>query len=286
MTNARAQSFNHLLITKFNIATTLSYGPFAQRLDDDWLRGRLAEFETFCLPSVKSQVGASFRWLILCDEESPQWFKDRMLSQPDVFTPLFVTGMTNATMGRRLAELGYIDERPLLTTRLDSDDAISRDFLATVQQQYAGQDRLFIEFPLGLRSFRGALFSALWRSAPFLTLIEAPHADGSPYDIVYIHSHDQVWKKEKTKAVWGKRYWIRSMHDRNSIQSATGIPRLSPRHERFDIDWDRLPPQPALPARVGLMAWGYWARLQRSKKYNALKNRVARVGGRPDRNAR
>jgi hypothetical protein len=280
MTTASALPFNHLLITKFNIATTLSYGPFSQRLDDAWLRDRLAEFETFCLPSVRGQVDASFRWIVLCDEESPQWFKDRMLSEPNVFTPLFVTGMTNATMSRRLAELGYIDERPLVTTRLDSDDAISRDFMATVQKQYAGQDRLFLEFPLGLRSYRGGLFSALWRSAPFLTLIEAPHADGSPYDIVYIHSHDQVVKKEKTKAIWGKRYWIRSMHDRNSIQSAVGIPRLSARHPRFDIDWDRLPQQPPLPNRLGLMVWGYWARLQRSKKYKALKGRVAGVAGR------
>ena len=37
----------------------------------------------------------------------------------------------------------------LLTTRLDSDDAIARDFMAAVQREFIPTDGLFVDFPRG-----------------------------------------------------------------------------------------------------------------------------------------
>ncbi|WP_147303942.1 glycosyltransferase [Subtercola boreus] len=269
--------FNHLLLTKFNILTTLEYGPLEQRLDSEWLRARLVEFETFCLPSVAGQVGADFRWVVFCDEASPDWFKQKMRSFGDVLIPLFVSGMTNATMGQRLKTEGLTDERPLISTRLDNDDAIARDYLSNVQSHFANQDRLFVDYPIGLRACEGALFSGLWRSNPFMSLIEASPDNGVPYLGVYFKQHHKVRKTEQIKTVWHSPVWLRAMHSANTVQTQVGIPRLSSQDERFSVDWAGLKTPPSLSKKVSISLLGYKARLERSSKYKTIARRFSKI---------
>src|SRR4051794_4900698 len=154
--------FRHLLITKFNIRTSGTNEASPMRLDKEWLRDRLAEFETFCAPSVEAQTTRDFSWLVLCDEESPSWFKAAMSSNGDLITPLFLGDVTNATLPALLKERGYVDRPGLITSRLDNDDAIARNLLETVQDLYVGQERLFVNFPLGVRAHGGYLYRGYW----------------------------------------------------------------------------------------------------------------------------
>lgn len=264
-----AAEFDHLVLTKFNILTTPEYGPAARRLEDAWLERRLAEFETFSLPSLRSQSTKTFRWLIFCDDESPQWFKDRMASYGPPVEPVFVSGMTNATMGALLRDRGYTGARPLITTRVDNDDALAIDFIEAVQSEYAGQDRVFINFPWGLRACDGALFTGHWSSNPFMSLIEQPSADGA-FLGVYFRQHHLVKKTEKVVNVRRPPSWIRAMHTSNTVQTQVGLPRLADRSSLFEIDWNRLPEPPSMARKILISANGYRARLQRSSKFKRL----------------
>lgn len=61
----------------------------------------------------------------------------------------------------------------LITTRIDGDDAMAVDFMAAAQAQFAGQERLFVNFPRGIQIDRsGAVHSSRILSSPFLSLIE------------------------------------------------------------------------------------------------------------------
>jgi len=277
MTPPGPGAYRHLLLTKFNILTNAAYGPSGRRLEDGWLRARLEEFETFCLPSVRGQVGADFTWVVFCDDESPEWFKKRMRSFGDVLTPLFVSGMTNATMGAVLRDAGLVDRPWLISTRLDNDDALRRTFLRDVQRQFAGQQRLFVEFRLGLRAYRGGLHRAYWRSNPFLSLIEAVGPDGA-VDVVYLMNHRRVLDAEPTRVVWGRPAWLRSLHPTNTVLTPVGLPLLASRHPDFACDWDRLPAPRPLPVRAGWsVSGGVQAWLVRSR-WGRLVARALRRG--------
>ncbi len=270
-----SNDFNHLLLTKFNILTTAEYGPAARRLEKTWLERRLREFDTFCLPSVRSQTCKDFRWIVFCDAQSPEWFKVRMATYSDVLAPLYVSTMTNATMGQVLREAGYTDRRTLITTRIDNDDAISSDFIATVQDQFEDQDFQFINFPWGVRACEGALFTGYWRSNPFMSLIERPTVGGEPFKCVYFKQHHLVKKSESIRNIRRPVSWLRSMHASNTVQTQVGLPRLNDRSDRFVIEWANLPEAPGLGRKWAISAAGYRARLTRSKKFQ----RLARTAG-------
>ncbi|MFS0712935.1 glycosyltransferase [Microbacterium sp. 2P01SA-2] len=263
-----AKDFTHLVLTKFNILTSPKYGPPERRLTDEWLERRLAEFETFSLPSLRSQTEQGFSWLVFCDAQSPAWFKRRMSERSGVFEPVWVESITNATMGTVLRDRGYTTDLPLITTRVDNDDALSRDFVEAVQSLYAGQDRLYINFPWGLRVCDGGLFRGYWRSNPFMSLIEQPgHPEG--FRGVYSIQHQNVHKTETVRNVVRPATWMRSIHSANTVKTQVGWPLAHDRSDRFAIDWDRLPAPPTFSRKVAISADGYRARLNRSGKYRA-----------------
>jgi len=271
---------NHLVLTKFNILMSADHGAAAKRLEDDWLRQRLIEFERFTVPSIRSQDSREFRWLVFCDAESPSWFKDHMSERfGDVLDPLWVTDMRNATLGRVLQERGYTDERRLVTTRIDNDDAMSRDYVATVQRHAALPNRTFLNFPRGLRSSNGALFRGYWQSNPFMSLIEEPRPDGTPFASVFIQQHHLVRKTERIVNVQHAPTWLRAMHAGNTVQTHVGLPMLDDRSDRFDVHWDSLPPAPRLSRKFGISLQGYVARVQRSKKVQSAANVLQRKRG-------
>lgn len=105
------------------------------RFDDIWLQERLDLFNAFTLPSVLSQTNQKFRWVGIAHPNSPDWF---------------------------LEELGKVDRMELVlvdldieakeskhtTINLDTDDAISRDFVAEVRKlDFEGETI----FPRGMR---------------------------------------------------------------------------------------------------------------------------------------
>ena len=270
---AMPSDFNHLILTKFNILTSPKYGDPARRLQDEWLKRRLAEFETFSLPSVRGQSETGFRWLIFCDSASPTWFRERMHASPDIFEPVWVDRMRNATMGAHLRERGYLDERPLISTRLDNDDALSRDFVEVTQDLYAGQDRLYINFPRGVRACDGALFAGYWRSNPFMSLIEQPRSD-EEFRGVYFIQHQSVIKTEKILNVRRPASWLRAMHSANTVKTQVGLPLFTTRSPRFDIEWENLEEPPSWGRRVVISLDGYASRVQRSNKFRAVLKKV------------
>ena len=125
--------------------------PPSVRLSDDWLKARITEFENFCFPSVTSQSSQEFKWVIFCDPDSPQWFKDYMSAKDDHFTTIFTNELRRINVGRVLREHGILLEGDVISSRIDNDDAIPANYIATVQGLYSGQERTFIEFPFGLR---------------------------------------------------------------------------------------------------------------------------------------
>ncbi len=133
-------SFSHILITRFNI--TYEDTPLVCRkgLQEDWLAQRFALFETYCMPSVLGQTNRSFQWLVLFDEHTPEPFRGRIDCHVTegayhaVWMSSFDLDVIKANVRRFISP----DASHVITTRLDNDDAISRHFVARVQNAFSG----------------------------------------------------------------------------------------------------------------------------------------------------
>jgi hypothetical protein len=261
-----AIELTHLLLTRFN--TAMSFAPSARRLQTGWLIARLALFEQYCLPSVAGQTGADFQWLVFFDAASPEWFKKRISAFAPLVNPIYVDGSaTDEVLARKVLETGLVSRPFLVTTRLDNDDAISKDHLARVQKAFHHQDREFINFPFGLQLFHGHLYSVYWPTNPFLSLIEKVGDDGQ-FTTVFSVAHDHVGHENKVrKKVLRGPQWLQVLHDSNLGNALRGWPRLHSRsHPGFDVIWPEQRPPDSVGTRVRFSAEAYGGRADRFVK--------------------
>jgi hypothetical protein len=256
------KQLTHLLLTRFN--TLVSYAPSAKRLEANWLAARLVFFEHYCLPSVAAQRRAEFRWLVFVDAASPAWFKQRISAFAPLVNPIYIEGLaTDDVIAHNVMQTGLVSSPYLVTTRLDNDDAIANDHIASVQGAFCGQEREFVTFPVGLQSFHGHLYNAYWPSNPFLSLIEKVGVNGQ-VTTVFCVAHDRVTHGNTVRKVLSAPQWLQVLHDANLENRLRGWPRLSSRsHDRFQVIWPESDRPDSVGSRVRFSLRAYGARADR-----------------------
>jgi hypothetical protein len=233
-----AREFDHFLLTRFSAVLS----PGAPPAGEEWLRYRLAFFYDATYPSVLSQTTRDFEWLVLLDDRCSDEFREDVEAlAEDVFTPIW----THADFRRdafaepvaRAAEERGGPAPYLITTRIDSDDAMAVDYLESVQAQFARQERLFVSFTRGVQVDRsGAVYLSDALSNPFLSLIEKRDPAARP-DTVYVAKHARARAHGAIREVRAPVMWMQVVHDLNVSNIVNG-PRVSPRivADRFRID--------------------------------------------------
>lgn len=209
--------FTHVLFTRFNVP---SGGKEVKiRLKDDWLEKRFRLFEIFCLPSIEQQSNKNFLWLIYFDQETPALYKDKVLEYcarcPQI-RPVWVEEWNTQTV-----KSGFIDNVPentksILTTRLDNDDGLHRDFIETLQHSVS--DYGYYNFPKGVVYRFGDAYSHTHMSNAFLSLLE----EYEGFDGVWKHPHPEVIKKYKVKQLNLNDAWLQVIHDTNVSNKIRG----------------------------------------------------------------
>lgn len=252
------EDFTHFILTRFN--TAVDFAPSRKGLDQEWLESRLLLFERYCLPSVAAQRTGTFRWLVFCDAESPEWFKERMSSYGELLSPLYIQGpATDQVIALSVAGCKDNQKPYLISTRLDNDDALGIDHIRLVQQQFKRQNREFIVFPFGLQLYRGHLYNAYWDSNPFLSLIEKVGRDGS-FTTVMCVEHNRVRTAGTVRMVMSRPQWLQVIHGSNLLNTLRGWPRLTSRGPyAFSID-NLADGNDTLPARMKHSANSFAAR--------------------------
>lgn len=61
----------HFILTRFNLRLWTKDKKQQPTRTSEWLEKRFQLFETFCLPSIKSQSVKNFKWIVLFDESTP-----------------------------------------------------------------------------------------------------------------------------------------------------------------------------------------------------------------------
>jgi hypothetical protein len=226
-------AFDHVLLTRFSAVMA----PEAEPAGEEWLRYRLAFFDQVTYASVVSQTTRDFQWLVLFDDRCSAEFRaDIEYLAEDVFTPVW----THETFRRdSFAEpVAAVTHAPyLITTRIDSDDAMAVDFMETVQAQFAHQERLFVNLTRGIQVDRsGAVYLSDQLSNPFISLVERREPGRLP-DTVYVAKHARARAKGPIREVRAPAMWMQVVHDLNVSNIVNG-PRIAPGvvAERFRVD--------------------------------------------------
>ena len=166
-----------------------------KRFDDKWLERRLQLFAAYTYPSVCAQTNQDFDFVGVVHRDSPQWFIDA-LSQ---FSRLSISLVdVDIEAARRGAP----------SMNLDSDDAISRDFIEEASK-LTGEGHTMFSRGMKHRTTTGAWFTIAYDDNHFnlirhpeLTVLDFNHRWNTMTPTVINHSQPM---------------WLEVVHDDNLV---------------------------------------------------------------------
>jgi hypothetical protein len=277
-------TYRHLVITTFNVPLTDDVEANPARLDPDWLANRFALFEKYCFPSVRSQSNQDFTWVVYFDSRTPAAFREKIQGYEAYrnFVPLYADDRFIITE-RHLGALTR-NTRFLITTKIDNDDAICRDYVRAIQAQFNNQPFVFLNFTRGLVLCNGRLYAYQNFNNPYISLIEAtngfrtvgPRDDPdvqlvtsepawvNGFKTAYCLNHARVSEIGLATQVSTEPMWLQVIHGRNSLETGPGRDAvrqpLSRLTGRFDVPVDRTENTALRLADQALSAATVWAR--------------------------
>lgn len=141
MFSKQQEELNHFILTRFNLKLWWKEDKNHQSIQtEEWLEERFRLFEKYTLPSLKAQTCQNFKWICLFDKDTPTRFKERILQYQqdlDTFLPYYCGEKETKLFQSYFRHLVYKNadqsQESLLTTYLDNDDALHKDFVKEVQ---------------------------------------------------------------------------------------------------------------------------------------------------------
>lgn len=146
---------SHLLFTRFNI----QYEPEETiGIQPRWLDERLRLFEEYCLPSIQKQTCSDFVWILIGDVRTPDVYKKRIEDYRSLLPQIrtYWSGYQSDGYHSLYKQIGRDFARGcdvLISTRLDNDDILSPDYIASVQRIAMDGVEGIVSFPIGRQTF-------------------------------------------------------------------------------------------------------------------------------------
>jgi hypothetical protein len=213
----------HLVLTKFNAPLANSSGE-RPGLDREWLNMRLELFERWPLRSVRGQSQGPDGWLVFVDSDTPaDYLADLAALISGDATIVGVSGpLTDDRIARYVA--AHLPKRSglLITTRLDSDDALATTYVERIHAVADSGWRGFVNPRVGFQLVGDTVLKVWDSSGPFLSYLEDLDPDSVPRTVLSIE-HYRAHLVGPVKQLGGRAAWLQVVHGRNLGNSAGGI---------------------------------------------------------------
>lgn len=210
---------HHIVMTRFNVR----FSDDSQPPNEDWLRHRLEIFERYTAPSMAAQTALPDEWLLFCDEASPSWLTARLaqIGTVRLVRGPFTSMTASEAVGAPCASL--------ITTRLDNDDAIARNFLEMVRR--AADQPGYLNVIHGLQLAGDRLYLRSDPSNAFISRVEHRTSE-----TVFSTPHDVIIERGRVHQIRATPSWLQIVHDQNLSNAAHGIRTTRKRLDRFSVD--------------------------------------------------
>ena len=172
----------HFLITRFNDyfpsfdapSHTTNENP-NKGIENDWLEKRLKIFKTITVPSIKCQTDKDFIWIIKCHPKTPDWVKKILKNLNLIASYEEIDYKKTASIQAEFAFESIIknitNDKEIITSRLDSDDGISKDYIKTTKMSI--KEGRFFDFTKGIvRNSNGLFFHEKKLTSQFCSYME------------------------------------------------------------------------------------------------------------------
>lgn len=224
--------FKHYLITRFNLKKS-DWKTNKNNIDvltDEWHKNRFELFTNFCVPTIASQSNKNFEWLVFFDTSTKDSFrkiiKDIEKQLPN-FKPIFVDGMDNFLPTIK-SLVSSCSSEYIITSRVDNDDCLSKNFIESVQKKFESQHFLAIDYIKGYTlqiQPKIKLGYKLHQYNPFTSLIEINKNPKTIWSIPH-----NYWKHESSiLQIKNERVWASVIHQENKVNEFTGFGQVFPK---------------------------------------------------------
>jgi hypothetical protein len=222
---------DHFLITRFNLKKNdwTHDKNSKQVLDEDWHERRIKIFKDYCFPSVINQTTKKIKWLIFFEKSSYDLVSHLIfkLKKHNFIEPQFVEGYEEFQLLLPEIIRNYRNKNnyKVLTTRLDNDDALHKDFALRLQQAAVREIHhslpCLLYFPFGLFLEIGRkprLGGLLYKNNQFLSLLEEYE---TVIKTIYGEEHHK-WNQLQKFTVNNDFFWLQISHDDNQVNRFKG----------------------------------------------------------------
>jgi len=213
------EKFEHFFLTKFNVRSFPDKKPGC---DPAWLENRFKLFDRFCFPSVQNQSNQNFKWLVFFDVDTPELFKQKITkyaNQWSNFVPVYLDcplpyGEFPANVRDTVRHLIPADCEYLITTWLDNDDAIHKDYVQLIQSNFNQQDLETINFIFGYQFANSKLYLDFEFANHFISLIEKYNPE--TFHTCLCKPHKELYEVcSSAKKIFCKPVWLEVVHGSN-----------------------------------------------------------------------
>lgn len=235
--------FTYVVLTRFNLRSSHSSMPPSQ----EWMDKRINLFKSYCFPSMVNQTNQQFKWLIYIDNQTERKYVE-ILENFSSHLPNILS-IIRANNWEELMEKNIVnsdifkviddDSDFLITTRLDNDDTIHKDFIQLIQQEtlnfLASNNCKNNKFAINLSKGyclqvepNYELTSRIHLSNPFISLVE-PLAKKERVFLNVLHLwHDHYVTQTEFPVIRINTtpYWIQVIHSTNAANELVGYPVL------------------------------------------------------------
>lgn len=225
--------FDHVILTRFSVRLDAS-GDFS----DEWLAYRWGFFRDALMASLARQTVRDFTWLVFFDAGSPEWLRELVAeTAPGLYEPVWLDEPWGHAPLRRAVE--EVTSAPwLITTRIDSDDAVSRFFVEDVQRRFDHQESQYVNLLRGVQVDRsGQLYHVSFDNNAFISYVERRIPGAEPRTVFWCMSHPDSNSFAPVLNVVGPVRWMQVVHGSNLANTIRGpVARPERIVDEFDHD--------------------------------------------------
>lgn len=215
------KNYKHFIITYFNAYTDyIDYNNISPKKINTYkyLEQRFKIFEEITLPSIKSQTCQNFEWIIVFNSDTPKKYKDRIkqLKKEFHFIDLYFKKGEYFNFDLYVSDK-YKEYKWFLTTRLDNDDMIGKNYVGKVQKIVEKDDsKKIITFEKGLKYdyINKKYYKTNRIGNHFLSCFSTCDSN------VYSYEHDSIGKNNSDILYIDSKtdnMWMEVIHDTNVI---------------------------------------------------------------------
>lgn len=211
----------HVVLTQFNIPTKGREGII--RASADWLANRFDLFDAFCFPSMLGQTSAAFRWYIYFDRDTPPAFAERARAYAARMPQLILRFGTLEDFSLESIQddvwhATNNDKNWVITTRLDNDDALARDYIARIAMAARPGTREVLNVTEGYIWRAGRVYRHAHPSNAFASLSEPL----TNLKTIFSTPHMDLASVATIRQIGGGAGWMQVVHDRNVSNRVRG----------------------------------------------------------------